>query len=1079
MASQNTIPNDVEPKSPLIIVSLTNILKLTTSNYMSWKLQVKATLIGYGLYKFLDGSCVAPPALITLGTTSAPNPAFTTWVRQDKLLFGSLIGTLDPTVVPLVSRSTSSKQLWDTLANTFAKQSRGREKLLKVELKTITKGPLSISEYMNAIKILLNRILEGLGSDYQAVIDAVHARDSPISFDDLHEKLLKRESTIKTQSAPPSLPVSAHVTATRQHNHGSSGYGATSFNAGHSSLRKGSQQQSNRKQSVGYQGTCQWCHTKGHSLHLCPVFQQRFPSARPPPRPTFNMTSPQAHVATANTSGTTSPWLLDTGATHHVTHDLSNLALHQPYDGTEEIVIGDGAGVPITHTDSTSFLTSSAIPLILSNILCAPRMTRNIMSIYKLCLENNLLIEFSSNSFVIKDRLTGAHLTSGPSKQGIYEWPSNPSILAFSTIKASAIDWHHRLGHPSLAIFKSLVSTFKLDVPRAFSFNCNSCQCNKSHKLPFSQSTLISHAPLDLVYTDLWTSPIYSIDGFKYYVIFVDHYTKYIWFYPLQNKSDTKTIFIRFKALVEKFFETKIKVIHSDNGGAYQALASFLTIEGVSHLTSPPHTPEHNGYAERRHRHIVETGHMPSIRLPISLIGCRLLHWITSLLFFVYTSRHVRFVESEFPYKRLTTQTNFPPIPNPDTWCPLMLSILQQPQNEQTPLESQSQPGSMLQPSMAVSTSLESPLVDSMARSNSPEPSDIANLDPHSIPSVSIEPQPNNLASANHPAIPLGIVTRSKNNIHKPNPKYANLVGIHDKPTELTTVAQALKSPLWRKATEDEIRALHALGTWNLVAPDTTKNLVKCRWVFRIKYHPDGTIDRYKARLVAKGFQQRPGIDYTETFSPVVKPLVRFMHRPTSSHWAALKRLLRYLCGTMDKGINILKDSPLCLHAFSDADWGGDKDDYTSTMGYVVFLGKNPITWTSKKQRSVARSSTEAEYRAVASTTAELTWVRNLLGELGVHLSQSPVIYCDNLSATQLSANPVFHSKMKHLALDFYFIREQVQNGALRVTHVSSDDQLADSLTKPLSRPRLDSLSSKIGLSHRPSILRGNVEDNH
>lgn len=268
MAYPNTIPNDAQPTAPLIIVSLTNILKLTTSNYMSWKLQVEATLIRYGLYKFLDGSCVAPPATITKGTESVPNPALTTWVRQDKLLFGSLVGTLDPTVVPFVSRSESSKQLWETLANTFAKQSRGREKLLKVELKNITKGPLSISEYMNAIKVctdqlalldcplkpedIIDRILEGLGSDYQSVIDAVHARDSPISFDDLHEKLLNRESTIKTQTAPPLLPASAHVTATRQHNYGSTNYGATSFNDGHSPLRKGSQQQSNRKHSAGY-----------------------------------------------------------------------------------------------------------------------------------------------------------------------------------------------------------------------------------------------------------------------------------------------------------------------------------------------------------------------------------------------------------------------------------------------------------------------------------------------------------------------------------------------------------------------------------------------------------------------------------------------------------------------------------------------------------------------------------------------------------------------------------------------------------------------------------------------------------
>lgn len=113
------------------------------------------------------------------------------------------------------------------------------------------------------------------------------------------------------------------------------------------------------------------------------------------------------------------------------------------------------------------------------------------------------------------------------------------------------------------------------------------------------------------------------------------------------------------------------------------------------------------------------------------------------------------------------------------------------------------------------------------------------------------------------------------------------------------------------------------------------------------------------------------------------------MHRPTNDHWSALKRLLRYL--SLDKGINIYRDSPPILHAFSDADWAGDRDDYTSTMGHVVFFGRTPITWCSKKQKSLARSSTEAEYRAVASTTAEIMWVQNLLKELGVILHHTPV----------------------------------------------------------------------------------------
>lgn len=201
------------------------------------------------------------------------------------------------------------------------------------------------------------------------------------------------------------------------------------------------------------------------------------------------------------------------------------------------------------------------------------------------------------------------------------------------------------------------------------------------------------------------------------------------------------------------------------------------------------------------------------------------------------------------------------------------------------------------------------------------------------------------------------------------------------------------------------------------------------------------------------------------------------MHRPTTAHWQALKRLLRYLNGTLAYGLNIYRNSPMTLHAYSDSDWAGDKDDFISTGAYIVYLGRNPISWSSKKQRSVARSSTEAEFRSLANTTAELSWLCNVLHELGITLPTTPTIYCDNIGATHLAANPVFHSRMKHLGLDFYFIREKVQAGAVRVARVANDDQLADVLTKPLARPRLHMLLTKIGLTSLPSVLRGDVED--
>lgn len=228
--------------------------------------------------------------------------------------------------------------------------------------------------------------------------------------------------------------------------------------------------------------------------------------------------------------------------------------------------------------------------------------------------------------------------------------------------------------------------------------------------------------------------------------------------------------------------------------------------------------------------------------------------------------------------------------------------------------------------------------------------------------------------------------------------------------------------------------------------------------------------DHHEYRRVVGSFQYlaltRPDISYA------VNRLSQFMHNPTTDHWMAVKRVLRYLSSTLGHG-NFQQPT---LHAFSSADWAGDSDDYVSTNGYIIYLGANPISWTSKKQNGVARSSTEAEYRAVAKTSAEKRWICSLLTELGITLQSTRTIYCDNIGATYLCQNLVFHSRMKHISIDYHFVRGHIQHGMLRVAHVSTHDQLADGLTKPLPRATFQRLCSKIGVYKLdPTILMGHV----
>ncbi|KAL1206830.1 Retrovirus-related Pol polyprotein from transposon RE1 [Cardamine amara subsp. amara] len=205
----------------------------------------------------------------------------------------------------------------------------------------------------------------------------------------------------------------------------------------------------------------------------------------------------------------------------------------------------------------------------------------------------------------------------------------------------------------------------------------------------------------------------------------------------------------------------------------------------------------------------------------------------------------------------------------------------------------------------------------------------------------------------------------------------------------------------------------------------------------------------------------RPDIDFT------VNRLSQFIHCPTTAHWEAVKRVLRYLAGTVTHGITLRANSSLTLTTYSDADWGGDRDDLCSTNAYVVYPGNSSISWASRKQKGVARASTEAEYRAVAVVDLEVKWICSLITELGIKLLSVPIVHCDNIGATYLCANPVFHSRMKHIAIgiDYHFVQELVQQGYLHVSHITTIDQLADALTKPLSCARFLNLAVKIGVS--------------
>ncbi|KAM1053550.1 hypothetical protein ACFX2I_000976 [Malus domestica] len=202
----------------------------------------------------------------------------------------------------------------------------------------------------------------------------------------------------------------------------------------------------------------------------------------------------------------------------------------------------------------------------------------------------------------------------------------------------------------------------------------------------------------------------------------------------------------------------------------------------------------------------------------------------------------------------------------------------------------------------------------------------------------------------------------------------------------------------------------------------------------------------------------------------VVSLIIRYMERPTEEHLQVAKKVLRYVKGTVDLGIFYKKGGTEELTGYTDSDYAGDQDDRKSTSGYVFMMSSGAVSWSSKKQPVVTLSTTEAEFIAAASSACQVVWLRRIMESLNQEQYGPTLVYCDNVSAIKLSKNLVLHGRSKHIDIRFHFLRDLVKDGVLELAQCSSQEQVADVLTKPLKVDTFLKMRELMGVCKFPGI---------